>query len=52
MQIAPYVIAIKRTSIVFAVLYGTFILEEKYKIRRIVGSLIMVIGTVLIILYG
>ena len=52
MQIAPYVIAIKRTSILFAVLYGTFILEEKYKTRRIIGSLIMVIGTVLIILYG
>ncbi len=52
MQIAPYVIAIKRTSIVLAVIYGTFILQEKYKVRRIIGSMIMVLGTALIIIYG
>lgn len=52
MQIAPYVIAIKRSSILFAVLYGTFILQEKYRVRRIIGSIIMVLGTILIILYG
>lgn len=52
MQIAPYVIAIKRTSIVLAVIYGTVILEEKYKARRILGSMIMVAGTAIIIIFG
>jgi uncharacterized membrane protein len=51
MQIVPYVISIKRLSIVFAVIYGDIVFREKNFSRRIVGALIMLVGVLLIVLF-
>ncbi len=50
MQIVPYVISIKRLSILFSVLYGRALFREKDIPRRILGSLIMIGGAALIVL--
>lgn len=52
MQITPYVIAIKRMSIILTVFYGTLIAREGDVARRLAGALLMVAGAVLIILSG
>jgi uncharacterized membrane protein len=49
LQIVPYVIAIKRMSIILIVLYGTIIFREKEIVRRIAGAALMVFGAVLIL---
>jgi drug/metabolite transporter (DMT)-like permease len=51
MQIVPYVIAIKRMSIIIMVLYGGFIFREEDLVRRFSASLLMVAGAVLIVLF-
>jgi drug/metabolite transporter (DMT)-like permease len=51
LQIAPYVIAIKRMSILLTVMYGTFVIREKEVLRRLAGAILMVGGAILIILY-
>jgi len=48
--IVPYMIAIKRTSSIFGVLYGHFLFKERNIKERFVGTLIMLIGAGLIIL--
>lgn len=48
--LVPYVIAIKRTSAVMSVLFGYLIFKEKGVKGRLAGSVIMVIGVVLITL--
>ncbi|MFA4891647.1 MAG: EamA family transporter [Candidatus Gracilibacteria bacterium] len=50
-QIVPYVIAIKRLSILFAVLYGAIILKEHHPARRILGAGIMVAGAIIIAMF-
>ncbi|MDD5143660.1 DMT family transporter [Methanoregula sp.] len=50
-QIAPYVIAIKRMSILITVLYGTLVFREKDLFRRISGAVLMVGGAILILLF-
>jgi drug/metabolite transporter (DMT)-like permease len=50
-QIVPYVIAIKRMSIIFIVLYGTIIFKEKEIVRRLSGAGLMVLGAVLILAF-
>jgi drug/metabolite transporter (DMT)-like permease len=50
LQIAPYVIAIKRLSIIFMVLYGTIVCAEDELRTRIAGSVLMVGGAVIILL--
>ena len=50
LQIAPYVIAIKRLSVIFMVLYGTLVCGENELNTRIPGSVLMVIGAVIILL--
>lgn len=52
LQIAPYVIAIKRLSIIFMVLYGTIICSEDEVRTRILGSVLMVGGAVIILLFA
>ncbi len=52
LQIAPYVIAIKRLSIIFMVLYGTVICAEDEIRVRILGSVMMVGGAVIILLFA
>ena len=50
LQITPYVIAIKRLSIIFLVLYGTFICGENKIRTRLLGAILMVGGAVIILL--
>jgi len=52
LQIAPYVIAIKRLSIIFMVLYGTLICAEDEIRTRLLGSALMVGGAVIILLFA
>ncbi len=52
LQIVPYVISLKRTSILFTVILGGTLLREERTIQRALGAAIMVAGAVLIILYG
>ncbi len=49
MQIVPYVISLKRLSILFSVLYGGFVLKEKQLGRRTFAALLMIIGMFLIV---
>ncbi len=50
-QIVPYVSAIKRTSILITVLYGTMVIREEEVFRRVAGAVLMVCGVVLILFY-
>jgi drug/metabolite transporter (DMT)-like permease len=52
LQIAPYVIAIKRLSIIFMVLYGTLFCREGDIRTRLLGSVLMVGGAVIILLFA
>jgi drug/metabolite transporter (DMT)-like permease len=51
LQIVPYVSAIKRTSILITVVYGTLVFREKELLRRVSGAGLMVLGVVLILLF-
>jgi len=51
LAIVPYVISIKRTSIIFSSLYGFFIFKEKHMRERLSGAIIMVLGILLITLF-
>ena len=48
--IVPYVISLKRSSIIFSVLFGFFYFREKNFKSAIIGSAIMFIGAILITL--
>lgn len=50
-QIVPYIIAIKRMSIILVVLYGTLIFKEKEILRRLAGAGLMVSGAILILAF-
>src|SRR5512137_2062161 len=52
LQIVPYVIAIKRLSIIFMVLYGTIVLAEGDITKRVTGAVIMVLGAMIILLFA
>jgi uncharacterized membrane protein len=39
-----YMIAVKRTSLIFSVLYGSIFFKEKYVKERLFGCLLMVCG--------
>jgi drug/metabolite transporter (DMT)-like permease len=52
LQIVPYVIAIKRLSIIFMVLYGTIVLSEGDISKRVTGATIMVLGAMIILLFA
>jgi len=51
MQIVPYVLSIKRISIIFSVLYGFWIFKEKHLLNRAVGAVIMLLGAITIIAF-
>lgn len=48
LTLVAYVIAIKRTSVVFSVLWGHYLFREKGVKERLLGASIMVLGVVLI----
>jgi len=50
MKIVPYVISIKKISILFSVLYGGLIFRENNIFMRIAGASVMTMGVILIIL--
>jgi drug/metabolite transporter (DMT)-like permease len=52
LQIAPYVIAIKRLGIIFMVLYGTIVFAEDEVRTRLLGSVLMVGGALIILLFA
>jgi uncharacterized membrane protein len=52
MQIVPYVIAIKRLSIIFVVIYGTMVFFEHEITKRLAGALLMVSGAVIILVFS
>lgn len=49
---AAYMISIKRFSILFSVIYGRVVFQERNLAVRLAGSLLMVIGAILIVLAG
>jgi drug/metabolite transporter (DMT)-like permease len=50
MTLVPYVISVKRTSILMGVIFGTLIFKEKGIRERLSGVIIMIVGVVLITL--
>jgi drug/metabolite transporter (DMT)-like permease len=50
LQIVPYVISIKRLSIIFVVLYGTLVFSEDEIRKRLMGAALMVAGAIIILL--
>lgn len=52
LTVVPYVIAVKRLSIFFSVLYGGLLLGEHQLGGRALGGMVMIAGTVLIGLLG
>ena len=50
MQIVPYVIAIKRLAVLFAVLFGYYLFREEHLRVRLAGAMILLAGALLIIL--
>jgi drug/metabolite transporter (DMT)-like permease len=52
LQIVTYVIAIKRLSIIFMVLYGTIVFSEGNLKKRVMGATIMVAGAIIILLFS
>ena len=49
MQIVPYVIAVKRLSTIFVVLYGIVLFKEKHAHQRLSAASLMVIGALVIL---
>ena len=49
---AAYMISIKRTSLIFGVLYGAWLFKEEKITERLIGAMIMIIGVFLIGWYG
>lgn len=47
---AAYMVAVKRTSILFAVLFGAVFLKERRTLQRMVGAVLMVAGFCVIVL--
>ncbi len=50
LAIVPYVIAIKRTSILFSVIAGIFLFKEKGGVHRLISTFLMVVGVMIILL--
>ncbi|MBW2350614.1 MAG: EamA family transporter [Deltaproteobacteria bacterium] len=49
---AAYMIAVKRTSLIFSIIYGKLIFKEKEIAQRLAGASLMVLGVGLIVLAG
>ena len=46
-----YMIAVKRTSLIFSVIYGWLVFKEKHIRERILGTIVMLTGVILITLF-
>ena len=49
--IVPYVISLKRSSAIFAIFFGYFYFNEKSIKNALIGTIIMLIGGILITLF-
>ncbi|MBI3027094.1 DMT family transporter [Candidatus Woesearchaeota archaeon] len=49
--IVPYVISLKRSSVIFAILFGYLFFDEKNIKNALIGTIIMLIGGILITLF-
>jgi len=47
----PYVISVKRTSLLFGIMFGAFWFKEKNIRERLIGSIVMIIGVIVIALF-
>ncbi|MBN2367459.1 EamA family transporter [Candidatus Woesearchaeota archaeon] len=47
-----YAIAMKRITILFSVIFGILFLKEKFSVEKLIGSVIIVAGVMLIAFYG
>jgi len=47
-----YVLAVKRLTILFSVVWGGLLLKEGFFGRRLISALLMVVGVIVIILFG
>ncbi|MBN2332996.1 MAG: EamA family transporter [Deltaproteobacteria bacterium] len=52
LTLVPYVIAIKRTSVLFSILFGLLVFGEKRIRERLLGAAIMVVGVVIIAMFS
>jgi uncharacterized membrane protein len=52
LQIVPYVIEIKRLSILFVVIFGTLVFSEHETGKRLAGAALMVTGAIIIMLFA
>jgi len=50
--IVPYVLTVKRVNVFFTIIWGSIFLHEKQIRERLIGAIVMVIGIVLVTLYG
>ena len=50
LTIVPNVLAVKRTSTIFGTLWGKLFFKEENIKERLIGTIIMVLGVVLIVL--
>ncbi len=46
--LVPYVISLKRVAGLFSVIYGGFMFKEEHIKERLIGTIIMILGVVLI----
>ena len=49
---AAYMIAVKRLSVIFGLVYGGLVFQEKNIAMRTLGTLLMVAGAVMITIWG
>ncbi len=49
--IVPYVISLKRSSLIFSIFIGYFFFDEKNILKSLIGTFIMIIGGALIVLF-
>jgi drug/metabolite transporter (DMT)-like permease len=51
LQIVPYVISLKRMSILFSVMYGGILFKEKNIAMRVFGALVILAGVIFIVVF-
>ncbi len=51
LQIVPYVVAVKRVSLFFTILFGALFFRERHVINKSVGAMIMLLGVVLALVF-
>lgn len=50
--IVPYVLTVKRLNVFFSIIWGSIFFHEKQIRERLIGAMVMIIGVVIVILFG